>query len=46
MPYCDAFTADDGVLKLPPVWRTERKKYSGLNDSVWKLLLKKQLGYL
>jgi hypothetical protein len=26
MPYCDTFTEDDVVLKLPPVWRTVRKQ--------------------
>ena len=30
VPYCDTITEDDRVLKLPPVWRTLRKKIMAL----------------
>lgn len=40
MPYCDTFTEDDGVLKLPPVWRTVRKQIMTLTiqfeNCCWK----------
>lgn len=40
MPYCDTFTEDDGVLKLPPVWHTVRKKIAALTirfeNCCWK----------